>query len=172
MKTLIEGGRIVTGDGTTDRPGNLWLDGDRIAAAGDGTYQGPVSDGDQLIDAAGMIVMPGLIDLHYHTAVGKGYSDHLPLWEYLDACWYPFIRTLDADAAYWSAAASYLESVKCGVTTVNDMYRRLPDLGRSELVLSPLVLDAGTGTAKFELTLVLQESEHGLDHDISQFPLK
>jgi amino acid adenylation domain-containing protein len=39
---------------------------------------------------------------------------------------------------------------------------RLPDLGRSELELSPLALDAGTGTAKFELTLVLQESEHGL----------
>ena len=75
--------------------------------------------------------MPGLVDLHYHTAIAKGFSDHLPLWEYLDACWYPFIRTLDADAAYWSAAASYLESVKCGVTTVNDMYRRLPDLGRA-----------------------------------------
>jgi 5-methylthioadenosine/S-adenosylhomocysteine deaminase len=75
--------------------------------------------------------MPGLVDLHYHTAIAKGFSDHLPLWEYLDACWYPFIRTLDAEAAYWSAAASYLESIKCGVTTVNDMYRRLPDLGRA-----------------------------------------
>ena len=78
-----------------------------------------------------MIVLPGLIDLHYHTAIGKGFSDHLPLWEYLDTCWYPLIRNLDAEAAYWAAAASYLESVKSGVTTVNDMYRRLPDLARA-----------------------------------------
>ena len=78
-----------------------------------------------------MIVMPGLIDLHFHTAIGKGYSDHLPLWEYLDECWYPLIRNLDAESAYWAAAASYLEGIKSGVTTVNDMYRRLPDLGRA-----------------------------------------
>ena len=81
-----------------------------------------------MIDAAGMMVMPGLVDLHYHTAVGKGYCDHLPLWESLEQFWYPSIRALDAETAYWAAAATYLESIKCGVTTVNDMYRRLPDL--------------------------------------------
>jgi len=109
--------------------GHVVISGDRIAAVGPGEHlAGP---DDTVIDAGGKIVMPGLVDLHYHTAIAKGFSDHLPLWEYLDTCWYPFIRTLDADAAYWSAAASYLESVKCGVTTVNDMYRRLPDLARA-----------------------------------------
>ena len=38
------------------------------------------------------------------------------------------IRALDDEAAYWSALASYCESIKCGVTTVNDMYRRLEAL--------------------------------------------
>jgi 5-methylthioadenosine/S-adenosylhomocysteine deaminase len=84
-----------------------------------------------VIDAEGMIVMPGLIDLHFHTAVGKGFCDHLPLWESLEEFWYPSIRALDADTAYWAAAASYLEAIKSGVTTVNDMYRRLPDLARA-----------------------------------------
>ena len=69
--------------------------------------------------------MPGLVDLHYHTALGKGWSDHLPLWEYLQTCWYPMIRALDPEAAYWAALASYSESIRCGVTTVNDMYRQL-----------------------------------------------
>jgi 5-methylthioadenosine/S-adenosylhomocysteine deaminase len=41
------------------------------------------------------------------------------------------IRSLDPEAAYWAAAASYLESIKCGVTTVNDMYRQLPALARA-----------------------------------------
>ncbi len=96
-----------------------------------GSYPGPVQAGDEVIDAAGMVVLPGLIDLHFHTAVGKGYCDHLPLWESLEQFWYPSIRALDAETAYWAAAASYTESIKCGVTTVNDMYRRLPDLARA-----------------------------------------
>src|ERR1022692_4297835 len=105
-KIIITGGTVLTINDADDVHfgGHVVLDGDRIAAGGD-----------QVIDASGKIVMPGLVDLHYHTAIAKGFSDHLPLWEYLDACWYPFIRTLDADAAYWSAAASYLESIKCGV---------------------------------------------------------
>jgi 5-methylthioadenosine/S-adenosylhomocysteine deaminase len=128
---VIENGTVLTLDdtGTVYFGGHVVLDGDRIAAVGPGRYPGP--PGDQVIDAAGMVVLPGLVDLHFHTAIGKGYSDHLPLWEYLETCWYPLIRNLDADAAYWAAAASYLESIKNGVTTVNDMYRRLPDLGRA-----------------------------------------
>ena len=79
----------------------------------------------KVIDASGKAVMPGLVDLHFHTAVGKGWSDHLPLWEYLDTFWYPAIRALDDKSAYWAALASYCESIRCGVTTVNDMYRQL-----------------------------------------------
>src|SRR5919109_1786868 len=81
-----------------------------------------------VIDATAKIVLPGLVDFHYHTALGKGYSDHLPLWEYLQTCWYPMIRALDPESAYWAALASYSESIKCGVTAVNDMYRQLEAL--------------------------------------------
>jgi 5-methylthioadenosine/S-adenosylhomocysteine deaminase len=132
---VINNGTVVTMD--DDRSvyfgGHVVIDGDRITAVGDGPYGGGAGEtaGAEAIDATGMIIMPGLVDLHFHTAIGKGYSDHLPLWEYLDACWYPLIRNLDAESAYWAAAASYLEGIKSGVTTVNDMYRRLPDLGRA-----------------------------------------
>src|SRR6478609_10458093 len=39
------------------------------------------------------------------------------------------IRALDPESAYWAALASYGESIRCGVTTVNDMYRQLEALG-------------------------------------------
>ena len=78
-----------------------------------------------------MVVMPGMVDLHYHTAIGKGFCDHLPLLESLEQFWYPSIRALDPETAYWAALNSYLESIKCGVTTVNDMYRQLGALGRA-----------------------------------------
>ena len=62
MRTLIHGGRLVTAGGA--RPGDLLLDGDRVAAAGPGLPVPPDAD---LIDATGMLVLPGLVDTHRHT---------------------------------------------------------------------------------------------------------
>jgi 5-methylthioadenosine/S-adenosylhomocysteine deaminase len=131
-RIIIKNGTVVTmndpGDVLFD--GAVVLEGDRVTDVGateDVLARHP-RDGARVIDATGKAVLPGLIDLHYHTALGKGWSDYLPLWEYLETCWYPIIRALDHDAAYWAALASYSESIKCGVTTVNDMYRQLTAL--------------------------------------------
>ena len=131
-RVIIRNGWVVTmndaGDVLPD--GAVVLDGDRITDVGDtaGVLARHGTEGARVIDASGKAVLPGLVDLHYHTALGKGWSDHLPLWEYLDVCWYPIVRALDYEAAYWAALASYSESIKCGVTTVNDMYRQLTAL--------------------------------------------
>lgn len=127
-RTLITGGVVVTMNDADEvlEGATVILDGDRIASIETGPVA--VERGDEVIDASGMAVMPGLVDLHYHTAIGKGWSDNLPLWEYLDTCWYPMIRALTPEDAYWAALNSYSESIKCGVTTVNDMYRQLPAL--------------------------------------------
>jgi 5-methylthioadenosine/S-adenosylhomocysteine deaminase len=129
-RTLIQHGMILTLDdaATYHESGTVVLDADRIAWVGPDDQAPAPAEGDTVIDATDKVVMPGLVDLHFHTALGKGYNDHLPLWEYLDECWYPLIRALDYDAAYWAAMASYAESIKSGVTTVNDMYRRLDAL--------------------------------------------
>ena len=113
--------------------GAVLIDGDRIVDVGPTALVLERNDveGARVIDATDKAVLPGLVDLHFHTAIGKGWSDHLPLWEYLEACWYPIVRALDDDAAYWAALASYLESIKGGVTTVNDMYRKLGALRRA-----------------------------------------
>ncbi len=132
-RTIINNGIVVTVDDENRVlfGGHVVLQGDRIQAVGTGSFSGAVAGEDRVIDADGCIVMPGLVDLHYHTSLAKGYSDHLPLWEYLDTCWYPIIRALDPEAAYWAALSSYAESIKGGVTTVNDMYRQLGALGQA-----------------------------------------
>jgi 5-methylthioadenosine/S-adenosylhomocysteine deaminase len=128
-RIIIKNGCVVTMNDAADVlfDGAVVLEDDKIADVG-GTAEVLArhsTDGARVIDATGQAVLPGLVDLHYHTALGKGWSDHLPLWEYLETCWYPIIRALDYEAAYWAALASYSESIKCGVTTVNDMYRQL-----------------------------------------------
>ena len=126
-RIVLRNGIVVTLNDADDVlfGGNVVIEGDRIAQV---TADPVAADGARVIDATDKIVMPGLVDFHYHTALGKGYSDHLPLWEYLQTCWYPMIRALDPESAYWAALASYSESIKCGVTAVNDMYRQLEAL--------------------------------------------
>jgi len=59
---LIQGGRIVDGTGGPGYTGDLAIEGDHIAAVGD------LSEwrADETIDAAGLVVAPGFIDVHTH----------------------------------------------------------------------------------------------------------
>jgi len=133
-RLIIENGTIATlnDDDEVFFDGCVVVEGDRIVAVGGSDAGAPYDRaGAHVIDASNKAVMPGLIDLHFHTALGKGWSDHLPLWDYLQSCWYPMIRALDPEAAYWAAMNSYSESLKSGTTTINDMYRQLPALARA-----------------------------------------
>jgi N-acyl-D-amino-acid deacylase len=60
---LICGGRIVDGAGNPWRPGDVAIQGDRIAALGN--LAG--AEARTRIDAAGRIVCPGFVDCHSHT---------------------------------------------------------------------------------------------------------
>src|SRR5580658_11209796 len=170
-KTLIKNGTVVTMNdaGDVHFGGSVLLDGDRITDVGpaDEVAARHADDGQvTVIDAASKAVLPGLVDLHYHTALGKGWSDHLPLWEYLDTCWYPIIRALDDDAAYWAALASYAESIRCGVTTVNDMYRRLDALAAAATEIGiRAVLSNDVADPEHDLdTLEINESAYRANH--------
>jgi len=170
-RIIIRNGSVVTmndaGDVVFD--GAVVIDGDQITDVGTtaDVLSRQSADGARVIDASGKAVLPGLVDLHYHTALGKGWSDHLPLWEYLDTCWYPIIRALDYDAAYWAALASYSESIKCGVTTVNDMYRKLDALADAAVeigmraVLCNDVADAEHNLDTLEDNKAAHEAKHG-----------
>lgn len=81
-----------------------------------------------VIDGTDKLLMPGLVDLHFHTGVAKGYNDGLPLWEFLDQVWYPALRALDAETARTAALYSYLSAIKSGTTCVNDMFCFVPSL--------------------------------------------
>ena len=170
-RIIIKNGCVVTMNDSGDVlfDGAVVLEGDRITDVGptaDVVARHP-ADGARVIDASGKAVLPGLVDLHYHTALGKGWSDHLPLWEYLETCWYPIIRALDYDAAYWAALASYSESIKCGVTTVNDMYRKLDALADAaeeigiRAVLSNDVADAEHDLDTLDDNKAAFEAKHG-----------
>jgi 5-methylthioadenosine/S-adenosylhomocysteine deaminase len=170
-RIIIRNGTVITMNDADDVhfDGTVVIDGNRIIDVGPAAEvaQRQRDDGATIIDATGKAVMPGMVDLHYHTALGKGWSDHLPLWEYLDTCWYPMIRALDDDAAYWAALLSYSESIKCGVTTVNDMYRKLGALANAaeeigiRAVLSNDIADAEHNLDTLEDAKEAHQAKHG-----------
>ncbi len=122
MRTLIRNARILTMDcGMEHDRADILIDGDAIVAVGaDVSPPGPV---DRDIDATGHLVMPGLINGHFHSPVNhlKGALDSLPLEIFmlyesppLDAA------AMNPRAAYVRTMLGALEMLKTGVTAVQD----------------------------------------------------
>ena len=63
---VIKGGRIVDPGRNIDAEGDVWLDGDKIKKVVLGGEHEELTEGAQVIDAAGKVVAPGLVDVHVH----------------------------------------------------------------------------------------------------------
>ena len=153
---LIDNAVVVTmnDDHAVFFDGAVAIDGDRIVAVGSSSgVRARVPEGTRVLDAAGGVVMPGLVDLHYHTALGRGWADHLPLAQNLSEFWYPVVRAVDPEAVYWGALLSYAESIRSGVTTVNDMYRHIDAMAKAASEIG----------VRAVLSNVVADPEHGLD---------
>jgi cytosine/adenosine deaminase-related metal-dependent hydrolase len=123
MKTLIRNARILTMDAndTILDDSDVLIEGGVIAAVGSGLACG---DGDvRVIDGHDRLVMPGLINGHFHSSVNhlKGSLDSLPLEIFM------LYESPALDAAAMSPRAAYvrtmlaaLEMLKVGVTAVQD----------------------------------------------------
>ena len=63
MKTLFKNGLILDGTGTSPARGDVLIEDDRIAAVGGEIRE----EADEIIDAQGLMICPGLIDAHSHN---------------------------------------------------------------------------------------------------------
>ena len=106
------------------------LDGRPVAVrCVDGTIAavGPdvvAADGDDVLDAGGMLVHPGLVNAHTHAAMTlfRGYGDDLPLMEWLQTKIWPAERRLEPDDVYWGTRLAAIEMLRSGTTHLVDMY--------------------------------------------------
>ncbi len=122
MKRLeIRGGRVVTMDG--DRrvlDGAVCVEGGRIAAVG---APPPGFVADEVIDAAGCFVLPGLVQAHTHVCqtLCRGGADDLPLLEWLRERIWPYEAALDERAMRACARLAAAELLLGGTTAILDM---------------------------------------------------
>ena len=121
MSTLIANGHVVTMN-----PGREVFDGGYVLVGDDGRISsvgpaGAVPDGpfDARVDAKGMIVLPGLINLHQHHWYNlfKGLAPGMLLEEWVSGLLLPCAAELSAEDLRASAYLSALEMVRTGTTS-------------------------------------------------------
>jgi 5-methylthioadenosine/S-adenosylhomocysteine deaminase len=122
MSILIKGAQIISmapGQGAQPFPGDILIDGDRITAIG----QLGALTADTVINGAGKLVMPGLINGHMHSpeALYKGRYDNMPLEIWMLYA-YPILgaQVLSPRLVYLRTALCAMESLKTGTTCVTD----------------------------------------------------
>jgi len=124
---LVHGGTVVTMDasGTVINNGAVALAGARIAAVGDTATLGEAFPSVERLDAAGGIIMPGLINTHTHApmVLFRGLADDLDLMEWLEGHIFPAeARYVDEEFVRWGTRLACLEMLRGGTTTFVDMY--------------------------------------------------
>ena len=127
-RLLIRGGRVFDHDGDVHQPpvADILIEGDKIVAVGaDLTQQAGAAA--EIIDAAGRLVAPGLINAHYHShdVLCRGLFEELPL-----EMWLLYTLPMGAHRSKEEVRArtlvGALESLHAGITTVQDMLGLAP----------------------------------------------
>lgn len=123
---LIDNGTFLTMDDA--RPsfkGWMAIEGDKIAAMGEGPApQAELNAAADIVDGAGYLYMPGLINTHGHAAMSllRGVGGDLALQDWLQNHMWPMEAKFSGDDVYWGTALSAVEMIKSGTTTFVDMY--------------------------------------------------
>jgi cytosine/adenosine deaminase-related metal-dependent hydrolase/ribose/xylose/arabinose/galactoside ABC-type transport system permease subunit len=123
QRTLITGGFVLSLDpaiGELTR-GDVLIEGERIAEVGRDLR----ADGAELIDASGMIVMPGFVDSHRHIWEGvlRNIGTDVPLegrTSYISFVLHKLAPAFRPEDAYAGNLISALGAIDAGVTTLLD----------------------------------------------------
>ncbi len=115
--------RHMIGDGA------IAIDGNRIVDVGPTQQVLAKHKSRQVIDASGMLAMPGLIDGHNHPTMylSNGIGDDYNILDWLHKRVYPYEACLTPEEAYLSSLGAFVEGIKCGTTCVNEPGGVLPD---------------------------------------------
>ncbi len=124
---IIRGGRILTMDGAIIDDGVVVVDDSLITFVGKETKE----RADEVIDAKGCGVMPGLINAHTHLSMAlfRGFADNLPYDEWAKKIQAAEMKLTPADVRA-GAYLGVLEMIKTGTTAFADMYIHMDEVAK------------------------------------------
>jgi len=188
---LIKNGTVVTMGklGIVD-PGAVFIKDTQIENVGSNgrMVRKYSNEADRTIDAAGKIVMPGLIDSHFHTcqqglrgAFGK--IRQLGLTRYPGWKWFliPWEARLSAEDVYLSALQAYANMVRVGTTFVSEhggrhpvqLARALETVGiRGLVAISTMDMDTGAPELPGNMLFTTEEAIKKNLEVVSHWPFR
>jgi 5-methylthioadenosine/S-adenosylhomocysteine deaminase len=124
---VITGGIVVTmdGSGRVLSPGAIAIDGRDIVAVDTPDRVAAQFSPRERIDAAGQVVMPGLVNTHTHApmVLYRGLADDLALMDWLQKYIFPAeAKTVSREFVRAGTRLAALEMIQSGTTTYTDMY--------------------------------------------------
>lgn len=134
----------------------LRVEAGKIAELGAGVEPRP---GDEVVEAPGMALVPGLVNGHTHAAMTlfRGHGDDLPLMEWLEGVIWPVEARLEAEDVYWGTRLACVEMIRTGTVRFWDMYwqpgataRAVEDAGLRATLAAPLI-DVGDAAGEGDL---------------------
>ena len=145
---LIRNALVLTHDDA--RPvipsGQILIEGAKISAVG---TQVPVPPGAEIIDAEGLVAMPGLINAHHHlySSFARGFAPPgepaANFVQILERMWWKLDLALDADGVRYSALVALIEAIRTGCTTIIDHHASPSCTGGSLDILEETFRHAG-----------------------------
>ena len=120
---LLTGATLVTLDPPHVAAGDLRIHGDRIVERRGSL---PRRAGEEVVDLAGAVVLPGLVNAHTHlySALARGMPGPRAyprsFVEVLEKVWWRLDRALDEESVYLSALAGGIEAALSGTTLLVD----------------------------------------------------
>ncbi len=122
-RKLIKGGTVISLDPEVGdlAPGDVLIEGDEILQVG----RGISADGAEVIDATGMIVVPGFVDTHRHIWEGllRNIGTDVPLegrTSYISFVLHKLAPAFRPEDAYVGNLVSALGAIDAGITTLLD----------------------------------------------------
>ncbi len=119
-RILIKDGYVVTVNPNREViPGGfVATDGAMISAVGPGQHAPSAHEFDEIVDASGSIVLPGLINLHQHHwyTLFKGLADGFVLEDWVTGLLFPVVSHLSEEAMRVSSYVAAMEMLATGTT--------------------------------------------------------
>lgn len=110
---------------------DVLVENDIIRAVGKPSAQ--LAENATVIDGAGKLLMPGLINGHCHVPMTllRNYADDLDLQTWLFDHIFPVEARLTGDDIYWGTLLGIMEMLASGTTCFIDMYDHMNDLAKA-----------------------------------------
>lgn len=182
---IVGNGKVITRD--KDNPfienGAVLIDGNTIKCVGESEAVKAANKDAEFIDAKGGVIMPAFINTHEHiySAMARGLSikgyNPKGFLDILDGQWWTIDRHLSLKNTYLSAIETYLECIRCGVTTVFDHHAsfgairdslfKIEEAAKLTGVRSCLCYETSDRDGKDKMTDAVLENEAFIKHALS-----